>query len=298
MRYRRLLPALCAPIAIGAVVTASVPGIITIRIRPGDTLSAIARDHHTTVAALIALNHLPGNGDLIYAGALLRVPGRVASPASGSSRARTYTVRSGDTVSEVAHRYHTSVAWLAARNSLGSRYTIYIGQRLRLPGQQPSAPDSFAGRTYPSAVVASAARHRDWLARHHVASRDRVRSLIVDAASRYRVDPALALAVAHQESGFQQGVVSPADAVGAMQVIPSTGDYVSRYVVHRRLNLLKAKDNVTAGVALLGQLTRAARTDQAVAGYYQGLGSVRKNGMYRDTKSYVRNVLTLREHYR
>ena len=29
---------------------------------------------------------------------------------------------------------------------------------------------------------------------------------------------------------------------------------------------------------------------QAIAGYYQGLGSVRANGMYADTRQYVANV--------
>jgi hypothetical protein len=34
--------------------------------------------------------------------------------------------------------------------------------------------------------------------------------------------------------------------------------------------------------------------DIAVAGYYQGLGGVRRNGMYPDTKLYVKNVLRLK----
>jgi len=34
-----------------------------------------------------------------------------------------------------------------------------------------------------------------------------------------------------------------------------------------------------------------------VAGYYQGLSSVRKNGMYSDTKRYVANVLYLKHRF-
>ena len=65
--------------------------------------------------------------------------------------------------------------------------------------------------------------------------------------------------------------VSPANAVGVMQVIPSTGEWVSSVSVANS-NLLDPQDNVTAGVALLSYLTRNADTlDQAIAGYYQGL---------------------------
>ena len=72
--WRRRTVAL--PLVLAAVVTASASGITLIRVHPGDTLSAIAERYHTTVAHLVALNHLPGNGDLIYAGQTLRVPRR------------------------------------------------------------------------------------------------------------------------------------------------------------------------------------------------------------------------------
>ena len=35
----------------------------------------------------------------------------------------------------------------------------------------------------------------------------------------------------------------------------------------------------------------------AAAGYYQGLSSVRQNGLYSDTKQYVHNVLALQQHF-
>jgi soluble lytic murein transglycosylase-like protein len=303
MLGHRTLRGLAAPLLIGAVVTASVPGVISIRVHRGDTLSAIARQHHTTVSMLVALNHLPGHGDLIYAGQLLTVPGGTAGrrgAAHGASTA-TYTVRAGDTLSAVAAARHTSLAWLRQHNRLDRRSVIYIGQRLAVPAParpaRRSSANTFAGRTYSPGVVASAARHRAALAARRAPSRSSVRALIRSTARRYGVDPALALAVAHQESGFQQRVVSPADAIGAMQVLPATAQFVSKYVAHRRLDPLRAADNVTAGVGLLKVLTRAAPVDKAVAGYYQGLGSVQRNGMYADTKTYVAGILALRKHY-
>lgn len=107
------------------------------------------------------------------------------------------------------------------------------------------------------------------------------------------VDPALALAVAQQESGFDQRAVSPANAVGTMQVIPSSGLWASD-LVGRRLNLLDPQDNVTAGVAILRALVNTSDDlPTAIASYYQGQGSVRANGMYSDTRRYVANVQTL-----
>jgi hypothetical protein len=51
---------------------------------------------------------------------------------------------------------------------------------------------------------------------------------------------------------------------------------------------------VTAGVVILKALLRSASsTDQAIAGYYQGLASVRSRGMFADTKAYVRSVRAL-----
>ena len=124
-------------------------------------------------------------------------------------------------------------------------------------------------------------------------TRSQMRSLIVSTSRRYGVDPELALAVSWQESGWKQRVVSPANAVGAMQAIPSTGKFASS-IVGRELDLLKAQDNVTAGVVLLDRLIGAARLDVAVAGYYQGLGGVKKHGMYPDTKLYVKNELRIK----
>ncbi len=107
------------------------------------------------------------------------------------------------------------------------------------------------------------------------------------------MDPALAQAVAYQESGFNHASVSPANAIGCMQVIPSSGQWASD-LIGRDLNLLDPKDNVTAGVVILRQLLRSAGdTSTAIAGYYQGLSSVRSNGMFADTRRYVANVQTL-----
>ena len=295
-RLHHLLRRLGVPLLLGAVISAGAPAWTTIRINRGDTVSGIALRYNTTVEQLVALNRLPGNGNLIYAGQTLRVP--VPAPPPGPAmREATYVVRPGDTLIGIARRYHNDPTWIARRNSLRSSRMVLIGQRLvvLVPAPKPEAkPVTPVKRSYPPAVLAAAARDRATLAHRAVPAKATVRALVVATAKRYGVDVNLALAVGYQESGFQQGVVSPADAIGAMQVLPATGRYVADYVVHRRLDLFDARDNVTAGVALLDQLLQAAPVDQAVAGYYQGLGSVRSRGMYADTKVYVASVLRLR----
>ena len=98
--------------------------------------------------------------------------------------------------------------------------------------------------------------------------------------------------ISWQESGWKQRVVSPANAIGTMQVIPSTGG--SPPARRPQARSVRAEDNIIAGVVLLDRLTDAATSSIAVAGYYQGLGGVRRNGMYPDTKLYVKNVLRIK----
>src|SRR5688500_3843731 len=117
----------------------------------------------------------------------------------------------------------------------------------------------------------------------------------VRTARRHGVDPRRALAIAYQESGWNQRAVSPANAVGTMQVIPAAGRWASD-LYGRPLDLLKTQDNITAGVVMLRALGRSAdRMEDAVAAYYQGLGALQRHGMYSDTKLYVRNVMALRK---
>jgi LysM repeat protein len=296
----RILSGLAVPVLTAAVITAGSPGFGAYKVKEGDTLSHIAGRYGTTISTLVALNKLPGNGNAIYAGEVLKVPSKGSTTTTPKTRSQlgrvTYVVKPGDTVSGIAKRFKCSQANLLAANGLKSGARIYAGKPLQVPVKiRPKArtDNTFAGRTYADHVVAAANRNRATLKKRKLPTRTHMRSLIVSISKQYGVDPELALAVSWQESGWKQRVVSPANAIGAMQVIPSTGRFASR-LVGRELDLLKPRDNVTAGVVLLSRLTGAAKLDIAVAGYYQGLGGVKKNGMYPDTKLYVKNVLWIK----
>jgi LysM repeat protein len=289
-------------VLVAAVLTAGAPSAI--RIRRGDTLSELAQRHHTTVAVLQALNHM-GGSTTIYAGDTLLVPGTPDKRRPAARRPvtttvlRTYTVRPGDGLIVVARRLHTTPAVLTRVNHLHRDYLL-LGEHLRYPVRvttRAAAPSRKGTVVVPGSVSRSAATHRAMLRSRALPSKSAVKDLIARAARRHGVPVSLALALAYQESGFQQRVVSPVDAIGAMQVLPSTGRSLGR--LHgRTFDLLKASDNVEAGVLLLRDLLQATGSvDRALAGYYQGLGSVARVGLLPQTKQYVRNVQLLRQRF-
>jgi LysM repeat protein len=285
-------------LTLAAVLTAGAAS--NIRVKQGDTLWELAQRHHTTVDVLRKLNDLPGAGT-IYVGELLTVP---AAPAPRTRIVeKGYTVRAGDNLSSIAKRYGVSVSTISLRNKLPGSGVVVIGRRLAIPvrATRAAAPNSAthnAGLRIPVKVQRSAASHRAYLSHHRQPSKAAVRKLVYKTAKKVGVDPSLVLAVAYHESGFQQRVVSPVDAIGVMQVLPSTGRVLGN-AYGRKLNLLKTEDNVLAGALLLKQLVRATgRADLALAGYYQGLGSVHARGMLPQTHAYIRNVSVLRARFR
>jgi LysM repeat protein len=308
----RVTTGFAVPLLAAGVITAGSPGLGQYKVKHGDTLSHIAAAYGTNVRTLVALNKLPGNGNAIYAGEVLQLPGKAPKKSPVKKRSVAggrvpYVVKPGDTISKLAKRFHCSQANLLAANGLRVTDHIYIGKQILIPVKIVAKPvahkkpaarkktkhNTFAGRTYADHIVSAADNNREALSRRKLPTRAQMRTMIIATAKRYHVDPELALAISWQESGWKQRVVSPANAIGTMQVIPSTGKFASS-LVGRRLDLLKPQDNVIAGVVLLNRLTSAARLDIAVAGYYQGLGGVRRNGMYPDTKRYVKSVLRLK----
>lgn len=284
---------------------AAAPAAGSYTVVSGDTVGRIAARLGTSVPAIVAANGLDSRA-LIRIGQTLTIPGGsapAAAPAPAAAAAApaqstssiAYTVRSGDTVIGIAAAKGTTVAAIVAANGLDSRAMIRIGQTLAIPvpvAAPAAVGNTFEGRTYSEAVVAAANANLATLRASGVPSKATMQSKIAATARAMGVDPALAQAIAFQESGFNHAVVSPANAIGTMQVIPSSGSWASD-LVGRRLNLVDPDDNVTAGVAILRALvSNAPDLPTAIAGYYQGATSVQRNGMFADTRRYVANVQT------
>lgn len=230
-------------------------------------------------------------------------------PGHPGRRLVSHVVRPGETATGLAVRYH---AWTDEFIRLnGSR--LYVGERVRIPvvlaavrraqhatahhpaGHHPVVHHPKAGTlaaTTPTGTRFDRAMlRRGW--RHWAMTRAQVRRAVVRMAARHHVPARLALAIAWQESGWQQHRLSSAGALGVMQVLPSTGRWMSAYV-GRRLNLRGTFDNVHAGISLLSVLGPQARSARRTIGaYYQGLGAVQEHGLYPDTKRYVASVLAI-----
>ena len=215
-----------------------------------------------------------------------------------------HKVRSGDTATGLAVRYHAWTDELMRLNHLGSGSTLRRGQVLRIPvvlsavrragGQAPQlARQGRRHKSHPRKQVRTLIhRHtpptRKW--RHYKMTRTQVRRLVAAMARHYDVPPRLALAIAWQESGWQQRRVSSAGAIGVMQVMPDTGRWM-RWYAGRPLRLRDTHDNVRAGVLTLRVLRSWTKYDKnAIAAYYQGFGAVKRHGHFKDTKRYVASV--------
>lgn len=115
---------------------------------------------------------------------------------------------------------------------------------------------------------------------------------ILYSSNYYGVDPFLVTAVMETESGFYMNAVSPAGAVGLMQLMPSTAAAIG-------VNPWDPLGNITGGTAHLRTLLNTfagageyAVTD-AVAAYNAGAGAVESYGgcpPYGETRAYVRKV--------
>ena len=314
---RRRPAILAVPVALclsGALAVGFAPAAsaATFTVQRGQTLTQIAARLHTTIAALVAANHL-ANPDRVYAGQILQVPGTASgsSPAAGADTdnvalasfqvpvgvsTATYTVQRGQTLTQIAARLHTTVAALAALNHLANPDRVYAGQVIQVPGSPnpaPAAPNTLGSVALAAYQVPQSGGHGSLppqLAAHP--SRLALQPDFAQAASTYGVPLPLLEALCWWESGWQQNLVSSTGAIGVCQIEPPTADFVNQTLVHGALDSKVAAQNIALGAAYLASLLRATGGDvsTALAGYYQGLGSVKKNGALPFTALYVHGI--------
>jgi LysM repeat protein len=266
MRYRgrhlKRRPVSRGPVIVGAAATvwASAPAARAGQhvVAPGETLSGIARRYGSTVAALARINHL-SDPDLIVQGQRLRVPGRVTT-------ASVHVVRRGETLSQIAARYATSVEALARVNRITDVDLIVVGTELRIPSGSWTNSGGVEG------TLEQEANERD-------------------------LDDALVKAVAWQESGWKQEAISNKGAIGIMQVMPDTASYINDSLGGGRLDPKKARDNVRLGVIYLDHLLETMPSEKkALAAYYSGPGAVDRR-LDGDQRRYVKGVKALKTKY-
>jgi len=307
MRLRRSI-LLTTPIVLLLAATPA-SAAVSHTVQPGETLWSIAAANNLTTRTVAAFNGLSEDAQVVL-GSSIKVPTvaegasalggtgapqatAASAPAATASGAPavlgSYVVRSGDTLGALARNAGVSLDSMAAANGLDPARPLLIGTVLKLPAGAPTP--ARASEPVPSQRVVSSAGPQPTPQRVGAAD-------IQSVASQYGVSPSLAAAIGWQESGFNNGMVSDANARGVMQVMPGTWSYVES-ISGQKLNAASASDNVRAGVLYLQHLLRQTGGDEnaAIAGYYQGLGSVRSRGLFDDTQRYVANVQALRSRF-
>ena len=241
----------------------------------------------------------------------------------GSAAGRIHTVRRGETLEAIGRTYGVAVPALAAANGLRDPNLVLAGTTLTIPppgSAAPSAARPAPARTVPAAPArrpapapaATSGALRDKVVAMPAATLAAARSaprIVVPADraglriaflqfSRLAGVPSdLAMALAWQESGWQRNKVSSTNAVGVMQLMPDTVDFVSRQLLGTApLNPRDPVANIRMGTRFLRYLldSHGGDVDRALASYYQGLRSVRERGTLDETDRFVANVKALR----
>jgi len=239
----------------------------THRIEPGETLSGIASRYGTSITRLVRMNDL-SDPNHIVAGTRLRVPGATRPTV-------VYKVKPGDNLSSVAARYGVSIRRIVKANKIVDPNLIVIGDRLRVPGTRRGSGEASLPK-----VGAS-----------------KVETMLEQEASSEGVDGSLVKAVAWQESGWKQNVISSAGAIGVMQVMPATADYVNAVLGGENLNVRATRDNIRLGVRYLHHVMDQMPTvSKGLAAYYSGPGNVKRK-LKKYQRVYVRSVKALRSRF-
>jgi N-acetylmuramoyl-L-alanine amidase len=271
-------------------------------VQPGDTLTAIAARAGVSVAQLAAANGLDPNG-ILLAGSSLQLSGSSSGTAemvstgtgSSASSAGGYIVQPGDTLSALAARAGISVSQLAAENGLDPNGTLLAGSSIALPGAGAPVSTASADGQPVGATAEGNPTSPPYPTPERVSA-----SEVGSIASANGVPPSLAEAIGWQESGFNNDLVSTADARGVMQILPGTWDWIQRTLTPSDpLAPASAASNVRGGVLLLHSLLNSTggNSAEAAAGYYQGLSSVQQNGLFPDTQNYVNSVMALESQF-
>jgi LysM repeat protein len=120
----------------------------SVTVQPGDTLSDIADRQGVSLNQLMQANGIT-NPNMVVAGQKLVLPGSRRATAAAAPRAlptAPYTVKSGETISEIADRFGTSTERLIQLNGISNPNLVVAGTRLAIPGRPSSsaAPRSTA----------------------------------------------------------------------------------------------------------------------------------------------------------
>jgi len=253
-------------------------------VQRGETLTSVAALDGLSIEAIAQANGISPQAELV-AGQILLIPPQTAENAAGSNAAP-----------KVAQSYGTGTVATTTESSSTETATDPDADgdtdaSTKADASVPTKPTTYAQSSIPSSSSQGTPEPTQQL----VSSGD-----IAAIAAENGVPASLAEAVAWQESGWNNDEVSGIGAVGVMQIVPSTWTWIDQYLTPSApLGTASATENIRAGVLLLHELLAVTGDDyaMAIAGYFQGLASVKAHGMYPDTRLYVDDVLALQQRF-
>jgi LysM repeat protein len=309
MRLRIVVSlAAAGALAVPCTAAADFPHVVA----PGESLTSVAAIDGLSLSQLAAANGLSPDAELI-AGTTLLIPPQSAAAAGepGVSPAPTeasssvapsapsegsYVVQPGDTLSAIAARAGTTVSALAAANGLDPDGLLLAGSVLGLDGAPSAASSESTTAAQPVGAPAEGTATDPPYPTPETVSAPEIGSI----AAANGVPASLAEAIGWQESGFNNDLTSVDDARGVMQILPGTWNWIGSALAGPvPLAPASAASNVRGGVLLLHWLLDNSGGDEATAaaGYYQGLPSVQRYGMYASTQQYVADVQALQARF-
>jgi N-acetylmuramoyl-L-alanine amidase len=226
-----------------------------------------------------------------------------------SSMAHTYVVQPGDSLWAISQANGLTVAQLAAANGMNENDLLLIGRDLLIPSNDPQAA---ASQSAPTASATDGGAANPWtfcstfseqggpwgvLPDLLQQSPDRLslQPLFMKWANYYNLSLPLLEAIAWEESGWQQGVVSSAGAVGTGQLMPDTASFISGTLIGMPLNINSVSDNIRMSAAFLAYLAGVEGNDRCstIAAYYEGPLNLSEYGVFPETQTYVASVEAL-----
>ncbi len=140
-------------VALALALLLPLPGLAgQVVVKQGETLSDIAARYGVSVDRLLQLNGIKDPKGL-QIGTKLTVPGAPSSSNRGGGGGGNYTVKSGETISEIADRYGISTNRLLELNGIRDAKGLQVGTRITVPTAGPAQ----AARTASGGVTASPA---------------------------------------------------------------------------------------------------------------------------------------------
>jgi beta-lactamase class A/LysM repeat protein len=301
-------------------------------VKPGETLGAIAAQYGVTVDQLTGLNGIT-DPDRLSAGQTLKLPttarvpegspsgapppAQASSPPASGNQAQAsakptgspseYAVQPGDTLSGIAKSLGVSLkALMDANAELADPDRLRVGQKLTVPAgatgpapAQASAKPTGASTTnqsnQPGTASSSAPTTQQTTSAPNPATDD-VNAALDRLAQQYNVDPALVRALAWIESDGKPYKPDSAAGVGHLTVTDKTFEYIQQALVKRTLDRANPIDNLEAGIAYVAAMLKwGGEEPKGLAGFLQGPGSVRTNGVRPAIEEQVKRILVLRD---